>query len=155
MYPVDFEARLEDARSRKNGAVNCIGATLYLLGIDEKEKCVDPRWSRARIIRSFSGIGTIKDPQAEYPEKCIAVGIYSNKYQTLLHTGVVLPSRDAIVQRSAYGEPLEVISLKDLIKSYRPQDFIEYGASMTYLAASGRQSTNWEKFTDKLHEWKM
>lgn len=155
MYPVDFQARLEDARSRKNGVVNCIGATLYLLGIDDTEKYVHPLRSRARILRSFSGIGSVKDPQAEYPEKCIAVGIYSNTYQTLLHTGVVIPSRDAIVHRSAYGEPLEVISLKDLIKSYRQQDFIEYGASMTYLATSGRQSTKWEKIMDRLHEWGM
>jgi hypothetical protein len=52
MYPVDFPARLEDARSRKNGFVNCIGATHFLLGLTTEEGLLEP----ARTIPEYMGL---------------------------------------------------------------------------------------------------
>jgi len=153
MYPVDFSSRIEVARTRKKGDLNCIGATFYLLGIDDKERLVDPIRSRARILRSLSSIGHVKASQSSFPENCSAVGVYSNTFQTFIHTGVVLPERDAIVHRSGYGKPLETVTLSDFINSYPRNEWFRYGVSFDYLVASHRQATNWEMFMDKLHEW--
>lgn len=118
MYPVDFPMRLEQAQ-KVDRDVNCISATLYLLGLQDIEAGIDPWENPESIRRKFNVIYRRAAPYLDTPDDAVALGVWSNRSGLYCHLGVINPyNRDEAIHRTGYHEPIATISIKDLNSYY-------------------------------------
>lgn len=118
MYPIDFEKRLQEAKSR-NRDVNCISATFFLLGLQDVEAGIDPWQDPESIRRKFDVIYRRATPYLDTPDEAVALGVWSNRSGLYCHLGVINPyNRDEAIHRTGYHQPISTISIEDLNAYY-------------------------------------
>lgn len=134
MYPVDFPDRLEDARSRKSGRVNCISAAHFLLGLIDHESYIPPD-ANSFIKRRFQVVETAKGLNTPIPDEAIAFSVWSNWEKGFWHMGVFSPyDRNLIIHRESPGKPISETTMPDIEHFYFPYGY--HQAVIQYLKIS-------------------